>query len=80
MYLAVFNALPKVLSVIIHDIYYGEENTNADEPPVWIVSSGSEFTLDMENVGALEHNWAILCSRTKKYQCHLLMQTIAAYF
>lgn len=48
------------VDVVMHDIYYGDDNTNADNPPVWTVPSGSEFTVNMENVGALEHNWAVV--------------------
>lgn len=44
----------------MNDIYYGDTNDNVDNPPIWQVSSGSEVTIRMENMGALEHNWAVL--------------------
>ena len=50
----------EVITVDMQDIYYGETNDNADNPPVWQVSSGSEVTVRMENMGSLEHNWAVL--------------------
>jgi plastocyanin len=50
----------EVIVVDMNDIYYGESNDNAENPPVWQVNSGSEVTIRMENMGALEHNWAVL--------------------
>jgi uncharacterized cupredoxin-like copper-binding protein len=48
------------ITVVMKDIYYGEENTNADHPPTWEVSAGSEVALSLDNQGALEHDWAIV--------------------
>lgn len=49
-----------VIVVDMNDIYFGTSNDNIENPPSWQVSSGSEVTIRMENMGALEHNWAIL--------------------
>lgn len=48
------------LSVQMHDIYFGEENDNVDNPPLWTVASGGEVNLELVNQGNLEHNWAIV--------------------
>jgi plastocyanin len=50
----------EVIAVDMNDIYYGDANDNAVNPPVWQVGSGSEVAVRMENMGALEHNWAVL--------------------
>jgi plastocyanin len=47
-------------AVDMHDIYYGMENDHVQNLPEWAVSSGVEFAVNMENVGALEHSWVIL--------------------
>jgi len=51
---------PQTIEVTMHDIYYGEENTNVAEPPTWTVNAGAPATLTMENVGVLEHTWVII--------------------
>lgn len=38
----------------MNDIYYGDSNDNAENPPVWQVNSGSNGTICMENMGVLE--------------------------
>jgi uncharacterized cupredoxin-like copper-binding protein len=48
------------ISVLMNDIYFGESNDNASNPPVWNVSSGANVTIDLDNQGALQHNWAIV--------------------
>jgi plastocyanin len=48
------------IAVDMHDIYYGMENDNVQNPPEWMVNSGAEVTVNMENMGALEHSWVIL--------------------
>lgn len=57
---AELSPVEEVIVVDMNDIYYGETNDNVDNPPVWRVSSGSDVTIRMENMGALEHNWAVL--------------------
>jgi uncharacterized cupredoxin-like copper-binding protein len=60
--LAVEPALPQVssLSVDMHDIYFGDENTNIEQPPIWTVNRGAEVNLELINLGNLEHNWAVV--------------------
>ncbi|MGD8585598.1 MAG: plastocyanin/azurin family copper-binding protein [Chloroflexota bacterium] len=48
------------ITVDMHDIYFGPDNDNAQNPPEWTVSSGAEITVNMENMGALEHSWVVL--------------------
>lgn len=48
------------LSVVQNDIYYGDSPTNAEDPPVWTVPAGANVRLSLENLGTLEHNWAIV--------------------
>ncbi len=48
------------VSVEMHDMYFGAENNNVQNPPVWTVPAGAEVTLELNNMGALEHNWAIV--------------------
>ena len=49
-----------MINVVMHDIYFGESNDNATNPPVWTVTSGAEVTINLDNQGALQHNWAIV--------------------
>lgn len=48
------------INVEMHDIYYGAENNNVEQPPVWTVSTGQQVNMDFDNKGALEHSWAVL--------------------
>jgi plastocyanin len=48
------------ITVEMHDIYFGAENNNVENPPVWTVGAGQEVTMNFDNLGALEHSWAIL--------------------
>ena len=50
----------EIIVVDMNDIYIGERNDNVNTPPIWRTSPGSEVTIRMENMGALEHNWAVL--------------------
>ena len=50
----------QVITVDMHDIYYGAENDNVQNPPEWTVRSGAEVTVSMDNMGALEHSWVLL--------------------
>ena len=49
-----------VIDVAMHDIYFGANNDNIANPPVWTVKAGEEVTLNLDNQGGLEHNWAII--------------------
>ncbi len=53
-------ALAETISVVMHDIYFGESNDNATNPPVWNVTNGATVTVSLDNQGALDHNWAIV--------------------
>jgi plastocyanin len=48
------------ITVEMHDIYFGDENNNVQNPPVWTVNAGEQVTMNFDNIGALEHSWAIL--------------------
>ncbi|MFN2135145.1 MAG: plastocyanin/azurin family copper-binding protein [Candidatus Promineifilaceae bacterium] len=48
------------LEVVTHDMYYGEEDNNMDNPPVWTAPAGSIATISFDNQGTLEHNWAVI--------------------
>ena len=48
------------INVVMNDIYYGDTNDNATDPPVWTVTSGAEVSVSMDNQGVLEHNWAVV--------------------
>jgi uncharacterized cupredoxin-like copper-binding protein len=51
---------PESIEVAMNDIYYGESNDNATNPPVWSITSGADVSIDMTNKGVLEHNWAVV--------------------
>ena len=53
-------ATKEEIVVDMNDIYYGNTNDNDENPPVWRIKSGSDVTIVMDNMGALEHNWAVL--------------------
>lgn len=48
------------LDVVMHDIYFGASNDNIANPPVWTVKAGEEATLNLDNQGGLQHNWAVI--------------------
>lgn len=48
------------ISVVQHDNYYGDNNDNVANPPVWTVPAGARVQIAIENEGGLEHNWAIV--------------------
>ena len=48
------------INIIINDNFYGENDTNLTEPPVWTVPSGADVVATMNNLGNLTHNWAII--------------------
>jgi uncharacterized cupredoxin-like copper-binding protein len=53
-------AIAQVLEVAMHDIYYGENPDNLTNPPEWTVPAGAEVTVNMQNMGALEHDFAVV--------------------
>lgn len=48
------------LDVVMHDIYFGDTSDNISNPPVWTVKAGDAMTINLDNQGGLEHNWAIV--------------------
>jgi len=48
------------LDVAMHDIYFGDKNDNIANPPVWTVTARSEVTLNLDNLGGLEHSWVVV--------------------
>ena len=51
----------ETLEIFMNDIYFGESGpTNLASPIAWEVTSGAEVTLNLENQGALQHNWALV--------------------
>lgn len=48
------------IDVLEKDIYFGETNDNVDNPPVWTVPTGANVTVNVDNQGALQHNWLIM--------------------
>lgn len=51
----------ETLNIAMYDMYFGETGpTNLASPISWEVTSGTEVTLNLENKGALQHNWAIV--------------------
>jgi len=48
------------LDVVMHDIYFGDVSDNISNPPVWTVKAGDAMTINLDNQGGLEHNWAIV--------------------
>ena len=53
-------AIAQVLDVAMHDIYFGDNPDNLTTPPEWTVAAGAEVTVNMQNLGALEHDFAIV--------------------
>jgi len=51
---------PTELTVVMHDTYYGDSDNNATNPPTWEAPAGSNVLLNIENLGKLDHNWAIV--------------------
>ena len=48
------------IDVVMNDIYYGDSNDNATNPPTWTVTSEARVSVNMDNKGVLEHNWAVV--------------------
>lgn len=53
-------AIAQVLEVVMHDIYFGEDPNNLQNPPEWTVAAGAEVTVNMQNAGGLDHDWAFV--------------------
>lgn len=48
------------LDVLLNDIYFGDDSNNITNPPVWRVPASAQVTVNLDNQGALEHNWAVV--------------------
>lgn len=48
------------IDVVQNDIYYGDSPTNAEDPPVWTANAGGAIRVRLENLGTLEHNFAVV--------------------
>lgn len=48
------------IEVVTYDMYFGEDPNNMDNPPTWTVAAGSVVTVNFDNRGGLEHNWAVV--------------------
>lgn len=59
------DVIAATLDVAMHDIYYGANNDNIANPPVWNAAAGTEVTLNLDNQGGLEHSWAIVKKDTE---------------
>lgn len=49
-----------VIDVVAYDIYFGEDSDNMGDPPLWTAEAGSLATVNFDNKGGLEHNWAVI--------------------
>lgn len=54
------DAGPVVIDVVANDIYFGDDVNNMEDPPVWTVEAGSTVSVNFENQGSMEHNWAVI--------------------
>lgn len=48
------------IDVLQNDNYFGSTPDNTTNPPVWEVPTGAQVTVNLENNGTLEHNWAVV--------------------
>ncbi|MEZ4657580.1 MAG: plastocyanin/azurin family copper-binding protein [Caldilineaceae bacterium] len=55
----------ETLAIEMNDLYFGEKMDNIVNPPVWNVTSGAEVALDLENMGSVDHNWALVKADTE---------------
>lgn len=56
------DAAGQSIDVLMNDIYFGDTNDNIENPPTWTINTGGTVAANLENAGALEHNFAILTS------------------
>lgn len=57
---ATTNADVALLTVDMHDNYYGASDDNVANPPVWSVQTGADIVATLTNHGRRNHNWAIV--------------------
>ena len=53
-------AATETLEIKMNDLYFGDSMDNIVNPPVWTVTSGAQVALDLENMGSVDHNWALV--------------------
>lgn len=49
-----------LLNVDMYDSYYGDDDTNLTNPPIWNVKAGADVVVNLVNHGSYNHNWAIV--------------------
>lgn len=57
---ATTNADVALVTVDMHDNYYGASDDNLANPPVWSVQAGADVVATLTNHGRRNHNWAIV--------------------
>lgn len=57
---ATTNADVALVTVDMHDNYYGAADDNLANPPVWSVQTGVDVVATLTNHGRRNHNWAIV--------------------
>ena len=57
---ATTNADVALVTVDMHDNYYGATDDNLVNPPVWSVQTGVDVVATLTNHGRRNHNWAIV--------------------
>lgn len=48
------------LEIVMNDSYFGDSDTNMEDPPVWTVTSEQTVIVNFANHGDMRHNWAIV--------------------
>ena len=54
-----------MLNVDMYDSYYGNNDTNMTDPPIWTVTAGGDVVVNLVNHGSYNHNWAIVKNGVK---------------
>ena len=54
------NGDPTTIEVQMGDLFFGEANTNLTDPPIWTAGSGQDVNLTLNNIGSVQHNWAVV--------------------
>lgn len=54
------NTTVAALLVDMYDNYYGENDNNLTNPPVWSVEAGADIIATLVNHGRRNHNWAVV--------------------
>ncbi|MEM7131945.1 MAG: plastocyanin/azurin family copper-binding protein [Chloroflexota bacterium] len=48
------------IAITIQDNYYGNSNSNLDDPPAWTVAPNANIIATVQNMGELTHNWVVV--------------------